>query len=257
MEFKSFVIHLERRHDRLQHLRQQPLLPHTIYSAIDGTALPRAEYLRLFKWYFRGEQASRDEEVLADFAHSCGQRIQSFCQQVAEGQDLKKAMYQIQLVHLMGIIGCARSHYEIWRIVAEQACAGLIFEDDVVVQDATFELLKNSQIFPADKWDVIYLNLPNKFDLSLCSEGHSAWLRRVTFDDRRSFGTFAYLISPDGARAFIEHIDRCGVIEPIDWYMNYAQRDLGLNYFVLEPSLNLFAGHAELTSDVQPPRIGK
>lgn len=252
MEFSTFVINLPRRRDRIAHLEKQALPPYSLVNGVDLSVVDSQQYFELLLWYLRGEDSSCDSKVIIEYADCVRLHLREFCSSMRDGEDLRKSLFQIQLIHLEGIIGCARSHWSIWQKVADNSYPGMVFEDDVVIGSATSDFLLSGQMNLPEQWDIVYLNGPNRFDVELCTKSHSEKFRLVEYDSRRTYQTFSYLISPRCAQTYIDHIAKFGVNNPIDWFMNVLHHERALKYYMLEPDLGLLTSHGRFSSDVQP-----
>ncbi|MBP1777768.1 MAG: hypothetical protein H6Q86_3778, partial [candidate division NC10 bacterium] len=118
------------------------------------------------------------------------------------------------------IIGCALSHLEIWRSLAQPA---LILEDDVELADA-FLFKLHSVLRQARQldgpWDIIFLGWHPWAALQAEVPRHTAHptLIRMTWRDFMG-GSFAYLLSPSGAAKLGQRAHERGVQNGIDWFV--------------------------------------
>lgn len=117
-----------------------------------------------------------------------------------------------------GFIGCALSHYRLWQKVAAWPVGSraIVFEDDIEIPDpATFAArLANVE---ARVRDLLFL-------------GHTCWSEADRFrstdggfepfePSRYVGGTFGYIITPTGARRYLEYIQANGICHGIDYLL--------------------------------------
>jgi GR25 family glycosyltransferase involved in LPS biosynthesis len=146
-----------------------------------------------------------------------------------------------------GVMGCALSHYEIWKDLdnCQYSKSRLILEDDVVL-DADFMKIWRSMahLMPIDA-DIIFLGgvlPPNKAALPSYTEPvNSAFarIREATFGSvkRRYFHfcTYSYIIRKSGAKKLCKLIEEKGIFTSID-HMLVNHTDL-LNIYFTTPLL--------------------
>jgi glycosyl transferase, family 25 len=118
-----------------------------------------------------------------------------------------------------GAVGCAASHFRIWREAVESGMAALVFEDDAIVRDDIREHLE--RLIPTvGTWDYIALgyNIDSILDLDWApnmksmmvfrplspSDTDAAAFQRSTAQVaamrlNNCFGTVGYVVSPAGA----------------------------------------------------------
>ena len=164
-----------------------------------------------------------------------------------------------------GIIGCALSHYRLWRLIAADAYphrTTAIFEDDVIFADC-FPYLWNRQasIFFPRKYDLVYIGgLPVSGDSVELLERYRGNLdldRDVYIEGMvnpffgipkdRNFCTFSYVISKSGAMALCRHVETEGIQVAVDHHMRDCWR--GLEVYATVP---LFCwGILNYSTDIQ------
>ena len=130
-----------------------------------------------------------------------------------------------------GIVACALSHLAIWREVARGGRASLVFEDDARLAEA----------FPGRCVELCggLADAHPGFHIALL--GYQLWDRRF---DRvfhaehlppKAFpmewakyfgGTFAYVLSAEGARRLVALAERDGIQSAIDWFVMRKGREL-------------------------------
>lgn len=111
-----------------------------------------------------------------------------------------------------GELGCFASHVELWRWLAEQGDDRplLVLEDDLIIDPVFFSRMEavTAAFAPYD-----YLRLYAKVPAGMRRVG-SFLDRHVAQFSGRAYGTQAYLISPSGAKRFLESIK--DVVRPVD-----------------------------------------
>lgn len=134
-----------------------------------------------------------------------------------------------------GEIGCAMSHISVYReMVREGIETMLILEDDVVLEQATVQVLAASNRFPTG-WDIVFLNYGcNSLNTLLYRIPHR--LRVYRHQLRKPMGkwkldlTGAYIISKSGAEKLLSQTD-C-LVKPID---NYTGDYRALDIYTVVP----------------------
>lgn len=139
-----------------------------------------------------------------------------------------------------GVIGCAKSHYNIWNNLLESDNDYyIIFEDDIqVCNDFKFKL---DQIDTSGNWDIIHLGY------SMYKENILANFRKYKNNDvpikqplnvnNYIGGTFGYLISRSGAKKLINFINNNGIKHGIDYLAKAYGNKMGLIQFEVLPHL--------------------
>lgn len=155
-----------------------------------------------------------------------------------------------------GVIGCALSHLEVWREVANGDSACLVLEDDVRLGDAfTGQLVEFLGRLDAEcpEFELAFLGW---FVHGVVSDGQPLPTRRaasVSALDWTSYagGTFAYLLSPPGARRLVELADSEGMQRAVDWFI--ADHAASLTAVCSEPPLafSKVSHRPDIDSDIQ------
>ena len=136
-----------------------------------------------------------------------------------------------------GVIGCALSHYNIWKKVATMVPGykALIFEDDAVLEkgfSSTWNNIVDS--IPADT-DVLMLGgvlPPNKNMLPLVSEQVNEYFARIK-TTMFHFCTYSYIISQQGAQKLCNLIEEKGIFTSADhMIVNHMNSLLNLYFTV-------------------------
>jgi GR25 family glycosyltransferase involved in LPS biosynthesis len=118
-----------------------------------------------------------------------------------------------------GFIGCALSHYRLWQKVAAwpTGSRAIVFEDDINIPDPA-SFTARLAAAEARVRDLLFL-------------GHTCWaeadrFRSSTDGGFESFepsryvgGTFGYIITPAGARRYLEYIQANGICHGIDYLL--------------------------------------
>ena len=223
-----YVINLDRRPDRWKDARRN-LLPYwknfIRYPAIDGQALKHEDaQLRIF-----------DGNKFAD----------------------RRA-----------VSACALSHINLWRQLSEDLCHDhyLILEDDIeFCHDFDLRLQEVLQVINRNPWDIIYLgsHVRREFRNSRHYERKAGMIHLSTQQPTYMIGgTFAYLVSHQGAKKLLNLVETECVRYPIDtWMMLQFNR---LRVFFTEPHLvfseylSAEAAGAKVDTDIQkdflPPK---
>ena len=223
-----YVINLDRRPDRWKDARRN-LLPHwknfIRYPAIDGQALKHEDAnMRIFD----GNKFANRRAVSA----------------------------------------CALSHINLWRQLSEDQCHDnyLILEDDIeFCQDFDLRLQEVLQIIDRISWDIIFLG--SSVIREFRHPGHydrNAGILHLSAQQPAYMigGTFAYLVSHQGAKKLLHLVETECVHYPIDtWMMLQFSR---LRVFFTEPHLvfseylSADAASAKVDTDIQkdflPPK---
>lgn len=185
LPFSARVVNLDRRPDRWEEFRSQvpPELSYERFPAVDGSVIDMTDKL---KHLFRNN----------DFGFR------------------------------QGVVGCALSHLELWkRLVNSGQEMCLILEDDVEFAPSFAlkleEILKTAPPF----WDLLFLghHLQKQFITDHRDpEKLPTWENMLDYSvpQRKSWvGTFAYLVSREGAQKLIEFVETQGIQHGVDYLM--------------------------------------
>lgn len=121
-----------------------------------------------------------------------------------------------------GVIGCALSHYNLWKKLAEDTSdAYCIFEDDVFIPENFKNLLKECE---KNIQDIDFLMLGYTMFNHIRSQVKDIY---DTFSDNIKFdifrkdlyigGFFGYIITKNGAKKMLEYIEKNGIKHGIDY----------------------------------------
>lgn len=151
--------------------------------------------------------------------------------------ELERVFLASPLVKRPGVLGCALSHYQVWRRIADPAWPHrltAIFEDDVFFFRG-FSRLWNQEVSP---WIplgscLLYLGgYPVHPELArhLAAVGDPLTPSQLSYVASRVnrcfarprgpwFGTFSYVMSPEAARALCRIVEQEGLWQPVDVFM--------------------------------------
>jgi GR25 family glycosyltransferase involved in LPS biosynthesis len=137
-----------------------------------------------------------------------------------------------------GEIGCAITHYNIWKNVAQNT---LILEDDAILCDNFVDNLAMIYRTMSDNnkldFDVLYIGyhlnkdvvnekkltehdlLINKNNIITPMEDILKYRTTTNMFGYHGGGTFGYIISPRGAKKLVESIENEGFLWPVDYHM--------------------------------------
>ena len=112
-----------------------------------------------------------------------------------------------------GGIGCFLSHYNLAKQLANDPKHNmyLVFEDDTAILPNTYQQIKQSLKQAPDNWDLLMF-------YTIRAVGHS---ENKTFHKLKSFwGTNCYLINKQGAKKFVEEVDKNKIDGQVDCYLS-------------------------------------
>lgn len=164
-----------------------------------------------------------------------------------------------------GMIGCALSHYFLWkRVVDERIDKVLVLEDDIFFIDGYKKIFEDAiKELPKD-WDLFYLGchgLCHKGDrkinifMSLLhlikNNGDCMSDKKHIFKPKFALTTHCYAITYDGCKKLLEHLNK--VSYHID--VSIALRGNRLNVYACEPNIAYQLGDDSLLADRSFPRL--
>lgn len=143
-----------------------------------------------------------------------------------------------------GVIGCALSHYHLWKkIIEEDLSCALVLEDDAEFVQKSFSSYWNGILVEAfeklPQADLIYLggtpqsyHAPHRPDLDPI---YAKAVNKHFYHPRPGghLGTFSYIISKSGCEKLLARIQREKIKRAIDWVMVESFSEL--NVFVAKP----------------------
>ena len=195
--FKTFVINLKRRPDRLYDFYNKnkhilPILDIEVEEAVDG------------------------EEIVLN-------------------QKMRKIFHTSDALFRKGIMGCAFSHIKLWGKLVNDKTHDmyLVLEDDVWMSKSTEQYLKmlpNKMNETFKDWDVLFLGNHVKKERKQMSQVIIEKYDTEKFMENSYGGTFCYLINKRGAAKLLSNIIANGMNFAIDWDM--CRLDCMNNYFM-------------------------
>ncbi len=192
-EVVCYVINLERRFDRLQNFFEQNKnenLPIQIFNGFDGKAM-------------------------------------------TPSHKIQKAFKSGDYNYRRGIVGCAMSHISLWKKFLQEQTQSyvLILEDDAkLTRDFRNKLMYLLNKYN-NKFEIMFLHYnpyPQymKLELKLQTVVPEAEEWSVERSMKENMGSGAgYILSRDGARNMLRHIEKYGVYNAIDWVMFKSPND--------------------------------
>ena len=196
--FKTFVINLKRRPDRLNNFYEKnkhitSILNVNVEEAVDG-------------------------------------------QKIKLNQKMRRIFHTSDTFFRKGIMGCAFSHMKLWSKLAtdDKYDMYLILEDDVLMAKPTekfLEIIPNEMNNKFSDWDIIYLGNHSKKNLN--NNVDKVSIEKYTpaqFMENSYGGIFCYLIHKRGAIKLLTNLISNGMNYAIDWDM--CMLDCVNNYFM-------------------------
>ncbi len=154
-----------------------------------------------------------------------------------------------------GVVGCALSHYEIWKnlIIDTKYENYLVFEDDVELCDNFLFKFNHVLKLLNDKpdWDIVYLGYSTRNDKKYVNK--ELTIREYDLANNIG-GTFCYLVSKSGANKFLTFIKQHGIKHGIDYLMFHYYKEMNLKqYQVVNPLVlsECARGNCIVDSDIQ------
>ncbi len=127
-----------------------------------------------------------------------------------------------------GIVGCAMSHIELWKrfLLDPHVHYLVVLEDDVVLTSRfSSKLMQILTSKVSSEFDVLFLHFNpyppyryNKLYLQYAPIEVEIWTKERSIRENMGSGA-AYLLTKQGAKQLLEHIDEKGVYNAIDWVM--------------------------------------
>jgi GR25 family glycosyltransferase involved in LPS biosynthesis len=195
--FKTFVINLKRRPDRLKDFYEKnkhitSLLNIEVEDAVDG-------------------------------------------EQIVLNQKMRKIFHTSDAFFRKGIMGCAFSHMKLWGKLAtdDKYDMYLVLEDDVLMSKSAEKFLKvipNNMNDKFPDWDVIFLGNHSKKNLKSVDKVSIEKYTPEQFMENSYGGTFCYFIHKRGAIKLLTNLIANGMNYAIDWDM--CRLDCMNNYFM-------------------------
>lgn len=145
-------------------------------------------------------------------------------QQLKPTDELRKLFQNNNFGNKRGVIGCAMSHYALWRQLVKDNKYDkyLIFEDDINLIPS-FNADCKKAISKLEAYDVLYLGHSvhkYKMDRYKNQLKDLVDIKIIKHDVALTVGgTFAYVITKAGACKFVKYIEKNGIKDPIDVFM--------------------------------------
>lgn len=188
------VINLERRPDRLDYIKKHlDGLNFRIFPAVDGKVL------------------QMDEEIVKLFSN-CGY--------------LQKNPYPGHQ-WCKDVIGCALSHYRLWKEASSSDAPLAIFEDNVVKSDNFIQRFTSVMEYlhaHEKEWDLCFLGYLD--DRPIYDDKEVTDLGEVKIHEFNSIparkhggGTHGYVINRKGAQKLLNLAEKYGIAQPVDWFI--------------------------------------
>ncbi len=210
----------------------------------------------------------RRPERLAKFVKENNNNLISF--RVFDGIDGKNLKPNFKLQKLFstgdfsyrrGIVGCALSHIALWKELAmDNICnMSLIFEDDAKLVDNFSGKCLDLITTYKDKYDLMFLHYlpwPQYYDINDLAIFKKPKAEKWTKEEciKRSMGgATAYILTKKGAITLLEHIDKYGVYNGIDWVMFKCADEMNIMYSrpMLVHAECVQTGQTYVDSDIQ------
>jgi len=172
--------------------------------------------------------------------------VEKYDQEELENTDksLFDPSYKLSLMSLMN------KSFFVYKEIAEKYDSGLIFEDDVLLNDNFSETLKNYLLQLPEDYDMLFIGegcnlnipkrklLPNKHIYKKCLFP-TPW-----GGDGASRCAHSYIISKKCAIKLCEYIKNLEykIKVPIDWWLNRAARDNNFKVYWAEPTIAISVG---------------
>ena len=132
-----------------------------------------------------------------------------------------------------GEIGNFGSHYLAWKFLVQSNLDSiLIFEDDVLIENNFIEKYNLAMDNVPSDYDVlsifVHSNQYDRFDKTqeisyYISKGYQDW------------STLCYVVSKEGAKKLIKHVEDYGMVRPTDWFIFRGGHEGEFNVYTLPP----------------------
>jgi GR25 family glycosyltransferase involved in LPS biosynthesis len=123
----------------------------------------------------------------------------------------------------LGEIGCAISHWRVWcMIAANPSDVSIVLEDDVAIEDESFQKFRTVVEATTEPWDLIYLARTPRPDIGMTEdEGLKTGCERTDCHFVKpgySWSAYAYALSPSGAKKLVQSRMNESLM-PVDEYL--------------------------------------
>lgn len=173
--------------------------------------------------------------------------------------ELKHLFRKNDFNYRKGVIGCALSHKKLWEeLVEDDADYYLILEDDIEFCDNFVKKLESVRGQLVDNpSDVIYLGYSVRkqyFDKDYYRNDDDPYVRR--FEEKYKFlgGTFAYIVSKEGAKKLLAILKEKGMQNAVDYFMYHNFKNLIVSHTVPHLVYSEVCDNKEVDSDIQKNR---
>lgn len=126
-----------------------------------------------------------------------------------------------------GVIGCALSHYYLWKKAATLKHPLVVFEDDITLSDnfsTRFDMVMQYLTKNKGQWDLCFLGYLD--DRPIYGDKEIAQVGDIHIHEfnseparRHGGGTHGYVVSPEGAQKLLGLVEKYGIPQPVDWFM--------------------------------------
>ena len=132
-----------------------------------------------------------------------------------------------------GEIGNFGSHYLAWKFLVQSNLDSiLIFEDDVLIENNFIEKYNVAMDNVPSDYDVLSIFVhPNQYDRFDKTHEISYYVSKGYQD----WSTLCYVVSKEGAKRLIKHVEDHGIIRPTDWFIFRGGHEGAFNVYTLPP----------------------
>ena len=197
--YRTLLINLDHRFDRWQEMTLEWLgLKYERFPAVNGKELSL------------NQLSDKDREILVKKTYH------------------QKNPYE-QHDYRGGVLGCIFSHLRIWEQTSNQSQFTLVLEDDAHRVEPFVPRWNRAATYlnaHLNEWDFCFLGFHDDVEqldkpfLKLSGDFGSFSLAKCSGGLRKhGGGTFAYCVSPGGARKMLALAEEKGIPQPVDWFM--------------------------------------
>jgi len=155
-------------------------------------------------------------------------------QQLIANDFIKKLFNGNDFASRRGVIGCALSHYYLWKQLLDDRGIYLIIEDDIEIAENfnTNMAMLSNELMKCD-WDIVYLGYHERKSVK-----YDGPIKVIPYDTQNNIGgTFGYLVKKTGAAKFLSFIETHGIRHGIDYLMFHYAPQMNLKQFQVMPQL--------------------
>lgn len=172
-----------------------------------------------------------------------------------------------------GIVGCALSHYELWKEIRDINLPMLVMEDDITFQPRFVDKMGNLlNMLDTSDWDIIFIGYhiheenyeEHQLKHTYLQDNFLPWelvsfeymIKYGTHSDASGLhggGTFGYLLSPQGANKLLDTVKKTRFYFPVDYMILECGLHYGLKIQVCSQPLVVSPkfGYTTQESDIQ------